>query len=271
MDRIRNPFAPGAGNPPPELAGRAAVLDDAEVLLGRLVIGRPVQGMILVGLRGVGKTVLLVKMKEIAESKQVKVHLAEAREGTSLPDLIVPGLRSILLSLSVIESAKEKARRATRVLASFLRSVKVSVDGVEYGFGIDPEIGAADSGDLEIDLPELFAAVGEAAKAAERPVLLLIDELQYLSEKEFSSLIMAMHRISQSNLPFSMIGAGLPQVLGLAGESKSYAERLFKYPKIGALADADARAAVRNPVLAEGARIHDEAVSEILKVTEGYP
>lgn len=271
MDPIRNPFAPGAGNPPPELAGRAALIQDVEVALGRLELGRSTQGSILVGLRGVGKTVLLVRLKEKAEEKGFKVHLAEAREGTSLPELIVPGLRSILFSLSTVEGAKDLSRRAIRVLRGFINGVKITVDDIEYGLSVNPETGVADSGDLEVDLPELFVAIGEAAKAASRPVVLLIDELQYLSEKEFSSLIMAMHKISQSNLPMLLIGAGLPQILGLAGESKSYAERLFRYPKIGALTNEDATLAILNPIRSEGSEIDASAVEKIIEVTEGYP
>lgn len=271
MDRVRNPFAPGAGNPPPELAGRAAVLEDVEVALRRLAAARPTQSSILVGLRGVGKTVLLVRIKDIAEARGYKTHSVEAHEGKTLPELITPGLRSILFSLSMVESAKDRARRALRVLKGFLAKVKFNINDLEIGLGIEAETGTADSGDLEADLPALFVAIGEAAKAAGQPVALLIDELQYLSETEFSALIMSIHRINQANLPMALVGAGLPQILGLAGESKSYAERLFKFPRIGALAEADAIDAVKKPVSAEGVAIDDDALTEILRVTESYP
>lgn len=271
MDRVRNPYAPGAGNPPPELAGRASVLDDASVALQRIAIGRAAQGSILVGLRGVGKTVLLVRIKEMAEELNYKTHIVEAHEAKSLPELIAPGLRSLLISLSAFENGKDKVRRGLRVLKSFVRNVKVTVGDFDLGLGIEPEAGVADSGDLEADLPNLFLAVGEAAKAVGHPVALFIDELQYLSEKEFSALIMAVHKISQSQLPLTLVGAGLPQILGLAGESKSYAERLFRYPKIGALEKSDAEAAIVGPAVAEGARIDANAIAEILKVTERYP
>ncbi|WP_075217702.1 AAA family ATPase [Mongoliimonas terrestris] len=271
MDRVRNPFAPGAGNPPPELAGRQTLLDDIATGLGRTAMGRPAQGTILVGLRGVGKTVLLVKAQELAEGLHYRTLLTEAREGRPLPDLIVPGLKSLLYSLSTIESAKELSKRAIRVLRSFVASIKISIDDFEYGLSVDPEPGVADSGTLESDLPDLFEAVGMAARAAGRPVLLLVDELQYFDEREFGSLIMAMHRISQKGLPIHFIGAGLPQILGLAGESKSYAERLFRYPRIGALATPDAHAAIVNPVEDEGAAIDEAAVRRIIEITEGYP
>src|SRR5690349_16560908 len=149
--------------------------------------------------------------------------------------------------MSIIEGAKEKARRGLRVLKSFLNGMKVQIHDVEFGLSIDPEHGAADSGDLETDLPALFVSVGEAARSAAKPFAILIDELQYLSQEEFSALIMSMHKITQANLPIILIGAGLPQILALAGESKSYTERLFKYPKIGELREEDARVAILKP------------------------
>jgi hypothetical protein len=271
MDPVRNPFAPGAGNPPPELAGRADVLADISIALQRVAISRPSQSSILVGLRGVGKTVLLVRTKAIAESQSYRTLLVEAHEGKKLTDLLLPGLQSTLYALSLVEGAKDKARRGLRVLKSFLSGLKVSVQDVDFSLSIDPEVGSADSGDLETDLPNLFAAVGEAAKSAGKPLAILIDELQYLSEPEFSALIMAMHKISQNSLPIILVGAGLPQILGLAGESKSYSERLFKYPKIGELQDEDAVTAVRKPIKEEGSYIEDGAVREILRISEKYP
>ncbi|HYF88439.1 ATP-binding protein [Azospirillum sp.] len=271
MDRVRNPYAPGAGNPPPELAGRSSVLDDARVALQRIAIGRAAQSSILVGLRGVGKTVLLVRIKEIAEEQSYKTHIVEAHEAKPFAELIAPGLRSLLLSLSRFENGKDKVRRGLRVLKSFLGSIKVKVGELDIELGIESETGVADSGDIEVDLPNLFLAVGDAAKAVGCPVALFVDELQYLSEKEFSALIMSIHKISQAQLPLTLIGAGLPQILGLAGESKSYSERLFRYPKIGALDEIDAEAAIAGPAIAEGASFKPEAIKEILRVTERYP
>jgi len=269
MDRVRNPYAPGAGNPPPELAGRSEVLETAETALARVALGRSVQFPILVGLRGVGKTVLLVRINELAEKAGYLTIDIEAHEGKTLPQLIVPGIRKALFSLSGIENAKEKARRALRILKGFLSGLTISVGDVEIG--VDAEAGVADSGDLEADLPEMLVSLGEAAGAAERPVAIIIDELQYLSSTEFSALIMAMHKINQRSLPLVLVGAGLPQILGLAGNSKSYAERLFTYPKIGALAEADALAAIVNPANDEGVEYDEDAVHEILRLTERYP
>ena len=271
MDPVRNPFAPGAGNPPPELAGRVQLLEYAEIALQRVEARRSTQSMILVGLRGVGKTVLLVRIKDQADALGFRTAFIEAHEGKSLAEMLLPSIRNLLFSLSMIEGAKEKARRGLRVLRGFLGGLKLSLGELDLEIGLDPERGFADSGDLENDLPNLLLVVAEAAQAAGRSVALLIDELQYFEQVEFSALIMAMHKISQSNLPFVMFGAGLPQVLALAGESKSYSERLFRYPAIGALSEMDAIAALRSPIEQEEAAITDRALARILEVTRAYP
>lgn len=271
MNRIYNPFAPGAGNPPPELAGRADVLSELNVALQRVAIGRPAQSSIMVGLRGVGKTVLLVRTKSMAEQQGYRALLIEAREGSRLSELLTPGLQSTLYAFSVVAEAKEQARRALRVLKSFLIGFKVRLQDLELSLSIEPEHGTADSGNLEADLPALLVAVGEAARSAGRPVVILIDELQYLSREEFSALIMSMHQINQQALPVLLVGAGLPQIPGLAGESKSYSERLFRFPQIGALLEEDARSAIEKPIRQEQADIEAEAVQAILTVSERYP
>ncbi len=271
MDPVRNPFAPGAGNPPPELAGRSLVIDQGLIAMRRIALGKSAQSLILVGLRGVGKTVLLVRLKALAEQLGYRASLVEAHEGKSLPELLIPVLRSALISLSMVEGAREKARRALRVLGGFIRSVKFTFAEIDVSLAVDAELGAADSGDIEADLPALFATVGEAARAANTPVAIFVDEMQYLSPKEFSALIMAIHRVSQDGLPILLIGAGLPQILGLAGESKSYAERLFKYPSIGALSRSDAHLAIFTPLEEEGVGIEAKALEEILDRTERYP
>ncbi|MBP1064837.1 hypothetical protein ABIE85_002627 [Bradyrhizobium diazoefficiens] len=271
MDPVRNPYAPGAGTPPPELAGRSALIDEATVALRRTQVGRPTQSPILVGLRGVGKTVLLVKINELADKEGFHTISVEAHEGKTLPELLAPGLRKVLISLSSVEAAKEYGRRGMRVFRSFLDAIKVKINDVELGLTISPEVGTADSGDIESDLPDLMLAIGQAAKAAKRPVALLIDELQYLSEGEFSALIMSIHKLNQSSLPVILIGAGLPQILGLAGTSKSYAERLFKFPEIGALDETDAINAIVNPAREEGASFERAAVNQILTLTQRYP
>jgi hypothetical protein len=269
MDPVRNPYAPGAGTQPPELAGRSAVLNDVQVVLSRIQQGRSSQSRILLGLRGVGKTVLLVRIKEVADDLGYKTCIVEANETKTLADLLAPGLREILFALSIRDAAKEKARRGLRVLKSFLSGLKISVGGVEMS--IEAEVGTADSGFLEADLAALFIAVAEAAKAGGTPVNILIDELQFLEQPEFSALIMACHRIAQVNLPMLVIGAGLPQVAGLAGEAKSYSERLFTFPPIGVLEPADAIAAMVNPAREEAVEYTEGALEEIMRITERYP
>lgn len=269
LDPVNNPFAPGAGTPPPELAGRDDIIDKAEIALKRIARQRPAQSQILTGLRGVGKTVLLNKIREKAESQKFIIVQAEAHEGKTLPELLTPALRQALLKISTFESAKAQARRALRVLKGFVGALKVKIQDVELS--LSPEHGVADSGDLEADLPELIVALGEAAKASGRPLVIIIDELQYLDDQEFSALIMAMHSVNQKSLPVILMGAGLPQILGLAGNSKSYAERLFIYPRVEALSAADAAVALINPIKKEGATIDSDAVQEALKITQRYP
>jgi AAA ATPase-like protein len=271
MDPITNPYVPGAGTPPPELAGRSRVLEQATVALARAKKGRSGKSLILVGLRGVGKTVLLVKIADLAGESGYEAMMIEAQEGKSLPSLIVPSLRKVLFALDRIALATEKAKRGLRVLRSFMNSVKISVGDVDFGLSIEPEKGTGDSGNLETDLSELFIAIGEAAKAGGKVVVICLDELQYLSELEFGALIMAIHRVNQLQLPVILVGAGLPQILGLAGESKSYAERLFDFPPIGALAVDDAKAAIEAPAAAESVQFTSGALDEILRVTERYP
>ncbi|ODN70070.1 ATP-binding protein [Methylobrevis pamukkalensis] len=271
MDPVKNPFVPGAGTPPPELAGRDALLKQAQVALARMKRGTPAKSMILVGLRGVGKTVLLVRIKEDAEQAGFKVLMTEAHEGKSLAALLIPQLRSLLYALDIIANAKEKVRRGLRVLRSFIGSIKITHSDIEYEIGVDPEVGVADSGDFEADLAALFVAVGEAARAGETAVVLLIDELQYLNEKEFGALIMAVHRINQERLPLILIAAGLPQILALAGNSKSYAERLFDFPRVEALAPEAARQALVEPVEPYDVTFSPAALDRLLAVTERYP
>ncbi len=271
MDPVRNPYAPGAGTPPPELAGRSDVIVSGTIALRRIAAERPAQSIILVGLRGVGKTVLLNKLNDVANDLKFRSTMVEAHEGKTLPELLVPGLRNILYALSTIENAKEKARMGLRVLKSFLSSIKINIENIDMGLSIDAEKGTADSGDIETDLPELISIVAEAAKSAKTPVSIFVDELQYLSPHEFSALIMSIHKTNQRALPVILIGAGLPQIHGLAGNSKSYSERLFLFPEIGALDPEDAVTAITNPAQREGVTYEKRAVDEILRATHRYP
>ena len=271
MDEIRNPFSPGAGTPPPELAGRNVLLDRVKILLARVREGRPEKSVLLVGLRGVGKTVLLNELEILAEQAGYKTILLEAHDSKSLSALLAPPLRKLLLSLDRLSNVSDKTRRGLRVLKGFVNGVKLTVGDLEIGLDIEAEAGTADSGDLEADLPELFIAVAEAAQDRKIPVAILLDEIQYLSAKELSALIMAMHKMAQKRLPLVLIGAGLPVLPGLAGESKSYAERLFDFPELGPLLAVDAWHALRDPAQDEGADFTDEALDEIVRLTQGYP
>lgn len=272
MDPLHNPFSPGAGTPPPELAGRSDLLNQALTTLARVKLGRAEKSIMLIGLRGTGKTVFLYEVSKLAEKEGYHAVMIEAHEKKSLPEILLPELRRILFSLDNGETSA-KVKRAFRVLKSFLSNVKVSVkiQDIDLGIGIDPEKGAADSGDLESDLAQVFIALGEAAQDRKTTVAIIIDELQYLSEEELSSLIMAVHKISQKSLPVVIIGAGLPQLVGKAGRAKSYAERLFDYPELGPLKNDDAKAALQEPVRIEGVSFTQDALNEIINVTEGYP
>lgn len=271
MDKIRNPFSPGAGSPPPELAGREGIFEQARVLLGRVRSRRPEKSILMTGLRGVGKTVLLNEIERMAQRDGYRTISVEAHEGKHLALLLAPQLRRLLFELDRIAGAGDKVRRGIAVLKSFVGAIKVSVGEVEIGLDIEPEPGSADSGDLEVDLPDLFAAVAEAAEERQTAVAVFIDEIQYFSPPELSALIMAMHKMQQRQLPLALLGAGLPILPGLAGESKSYAERLFSFPDIGPLAEADAAKALRDPIRAAGEEIDADALREIFGLTKGYP
>lgn len=271
MDELRNPFSPGAGTPPPELAGRKVILDRAEILLKRTQIGRHAKSILLTGLRGVGKTVLLNEVNQLAKELGVERVFIEAHEDKTLAELLAPQLRGLLFSLDRMEGAKEKVRRGLAALRGFIGGIKMGIPEFQVGIDIEPEKGVADSGDLEFDLPQLFVVVGEAAASRKAHVVLLIDELQYLKEKELSSLIMAMHKVQQESLPIVLVGAGLPLLPRLAGESKSYAERMFDFPELGPLAPADAARALTEPIVGEGESIEQDAVDEVVRITQGYP
>ena len=269
MDPYRNPFAPGAGSRPPELAGRDDILEKVKIACGRALRGRNARSMMLLGLRGTGKTVLLNEIGRIAESQGYFISKIEAPEQQSLARLLYPEMRKVLRSLSTIDAAKQLAMYGLKGLRGFASIFKIDVGGAEIS--IEPEPGLADSGDLQFDLPDIFTAIGKAAQAGSKGWVLLIDEVQYLAESDLSALIVAIHRMSQEGLPVIMVGAGLPQIARLAGEAKSYSERLFLYPGVGPLDQAAARLAVGKPIADEEADIAPDALSEIVIRTHGYP
>ncbi len=271
MDPIKNPFSPGAGSPPPELVGRDPALEQARILLGRIMQKRSEKSMLLTGLRGVGKTVLLNEIERLAKKNDYRTIFIEAHENKALGPLLVPYLKTLLFDLDRIAGISGKVKRGLAVLRSFVNAIHVSVGDVTFGLGVEPEKGSADSGDLEIDLPNLFVAIGEAAEDRGAAVAILIDEIQYFSQKELGALIMAMHKVQQRQLPLLLLGAGLPILPGLAGEAKSYAERLFSFPDIGALSEDDATTALKEPAQAAGVIFDSSALKEIFRLTKGYP
>jgi hypothetical protein len=270
MDPARNPFAPGAGSPPPELAGREVLLDAVALTLTRIRAGRSAKSVLMVGLRGVGKTVLLDRMRDNAEEAGIQTVRIEAPESRSLPGMLAPELRTALLRLSRKEQAKDLAIRALRGLAGFAGALKVKYQDIEVGLDFEPEPGLADNGDLEHDLQDLFEAVGAAAQADGTALAIFIDELQYVQEEELAALIVALHRVAQRRMPVVLVGAGLPQLRGRMGRAKSYAERLFDFPEVGPLAREAAELAIIKPIRDEGEEIAADAVAQILSTTQGY-
>jgi hypothetical protein len=270
MDARSNPYAPGAGSRPPELAGREAVIERVAVALDRIRAGRHAQSAILVGLRGVGKTVLLNEMRRAADSRGIVTVPIEAPEGRALPALLVPALRTALLRLDRGQAAMTMAKRGLGALARFVKAFKLSYGELEASLDLG-EVGVADNGDLEADLIDLLDIVGAAASERGTAVALFIDELQYVPEVELAALITALHKARQNDRPVTLVGAGLPQIIGLAGRAKSYAERLFLFEVIGPLDAAAAAAALTRPAAAEGVSFTDDALSELLSVTSGYP
>ena len=269
MDPVSNPFAPGAGSRPPALTGRDEIIENAQVALKRVAARRHAKSMMLLGLRGVGKTVLLVRIGEIAEDEGFATVLIEAPEERRLAGLLVPKLRALLYKLSAVDKARNLANRGLAALRNFASMFKVSY--AEFEVGVEAHPGLAASGDLETDVTDLLVAVAEAAEAAGRPAAILIDEVQYLEEEDLGALIVALHRIGQKNLPLILFGAGLPQLAAVSGEVKSYAERLFDFPGVGPLDDAAAAAAIREPVEEMGVKIKTAALDLIVERTEKYP
>lgn len=271
MDERMNPYAPGAGTPPPELAGRGSLIERASISLDRIRGRRSARSFIFHGLRGVGKTVLLNKVRQSAEARGIACVQIEAPEDRSLPALLAPPLRAALIKLSKGAAIRAGLEKSLMALAGFAGAMKAKYRDLEFGMDFKPEKGLADSGDLETDLGDLLGNIGAASVEHGTAVVLFIDELQYVKEEQLAALITALHRASQNQLPVTMVAAGLPQLVGQTGKAKSYAERLFEFIRIDSLDDEAARAALCVPAEKEGARYSEQAVEEILKQTKGYP
>jgi len=267
MDPFKNPFRPGAGTPPPALIGRDELIEKYSVALHRTLSGRPGKSVMPIGLRGVGKTVLLNRFEQLAREAGLQTGFLEAPDTGEFKRLLATRLRSILVGLDQ-GSVSQAVKRAMGILKSFTYTLP---DGMSISLSVDPVVGSADSGVLSEDTTDLLMAVGEAVKDRETGLLLAIDEVQYLTAEELAALISAIHRTVQLSLPVILVGAGLPQLPGLAGSAKSYAERLFDFPHIGPLARTDAQAALELPVQAQGVGFSAGALDELLDCTHGYP
>jgi len=267
MDEFANPYRPGAGTKPPALMGRNELIRQFETTLGRARSGRPGKSVMTVGLRGVGKTVLLNAFASMAERTGYVVAFVEASDAGDFRTLLSVNLRKLLFELDR-GSVSRAVMKALRVLKSFTLQLP---DGSSIQLDPEPLRGEADSGHLDEDLTDLLVAVGEAARDRDRAVLIAVDEVQYLLDAELSALIVAVHRTTQLDLPLVLVGAGLPQLPGLAGEARSYSERLFEFPEIGSLDHEDARQALAVPAIENGVAFADDALDEIVRASQGYP
>jgi hypothetical protein len=268
MDPLVNPYSMGAGNPPRALTGREAQTKQFRTLVGRLGHGRNDQSMIVFGLRGVGKTVLLLEFESIADaSGWTAPDPIEIRSDTNFRAELADAAYQALLRLDRRRALGERLKSFTRLLSGF--KVGASTEGsLEFSF----EAGAVggSTGNLERDLTNLFVELGETAQAHETGVVFLIDEMQFLKREELEAIAAAMHRMSQKQLPIALAGTGLPQLPGLMVDAKSYAERLFSYPEIGPLSSDAARQALVEPADAESVTYEDDALTRIVELSDGY-
>ena len=271
MDPRTNPYAPGAGTIPPELAGRNEIIEKINIQLDRCKNGFAYRSFLMVGLRGVGKTVLLNHLALTAEANKFAVVAIETPEKRSLPALLIPALRSLLIRLSKGDSSEKLTKKTLKVLGGFVSAMKLQYNDIEFSLDLGHEPGIADSGDLENDLIDLFIELGKAAQNKKTAIVLFIDEIQYIDENQFGALIMALHKCSQLQLPITVVGAGLPQLVAQAGRAKSYAERLFEYPIIGTLPKDAAKNALVVPAAKSAVKFNNDALDEIILKTECYP
>ncbi|MCK5137810.1 MAG: ATP-binding protein [Bacteroidales bacterium] len=266
MDPVDNPYTPGAGTPPPELAGRKSILSAAENAIKRTIGGKAAKSQLMLGLRGVGKTVVLNRINQIAENEGCQTAIFEADPDHSLPELLTLQLHRLLLKLDRRKKVGNDIQKTFSYLRGFASTFRVKYG--EFEVGLTNEL---TTGDLTIDLADLFVLIGKASKRRNMVSVILIDELQYVEREDLGALIMALHKILQLQLPLIFFGAGLPQLAKLAGDTKSYAERLFDYPEIDKLDDKSATQAIIYPAKREKVEFEPDAVDLIISETEGYP
>jgi len=268
LNPVLNPYAPGAGTRPPALVGRDALLDAFDVKLQRAVAGLAENPMMLVGLRGVGKTVLLNAFVDVAEARGLPVARGEITDTYGFPAMVARMARSTLYALSLGERVRGRTARALGVVKAF--SLKIP-GAVEVDVELDPVRGRADSGDLAADLTDLFDELGRASREHDKAVVLALDEAQELGRVELGALLSALHHVAQDRLPVVCVCAGLPQLQGRAGEAKSYAERLVEFVTVDSLEEADAAAALTIPAADFDVSFSSEAIERIVTQTGGYP
>ena len=271
MSPLENPFAPWAGVRPPELAGRDELLDSIHVAAERTRRKLAARSVLLIGLRGVGKTVVLDRAQERAAVAGLTTVMVEASDRSPLPAVLAAELHGALLRLSRQRRVRALVTRALGVLAGFAAALKVKYGDVELGIGAPVEPGVADSGDLELDLVALFETLGAAASASDTALFVIVDELQYVPKAELAALCAALHRAAQRRLPLLLAGAGLPQLRAQVAEAKTYAERLFEFREVGPLDERASADAVAKPIRAQQADIAPDALSMIVAETRGYP
>ena len=270
---MNNPYTPNAGATPEIVIGRDELLEDFSVLLRRLDRGRTNQSMIVTGLRGVGKTVLLGEFRQIAEEFKWKVLELEASKhnDSHFRQTVYSQLRTALFQISPKAKWGDKAKKAAQVLQSFSLSIDPESGAPTLSLDVSPAEGFADHGNLTLDMTDVLVAIGEAAKDHGTGLVMLFDEVQFLSQSQLEAVIQAIHKSVQRKLPVTFVGAGLPQIAELAGDAKSYAERLFKFPKISSLDKADAGKALAEPAHLEGVKFDEDALDRAFELTEGYP
>jgi hypothetical protein len=270
MDPRKNPYAPGAGTKPPVLVGRDKQIESFDILLERLENGYVEQSMIITGLRGVGKTVLLDVFREKAEARDWATVEWEVEKNAAFAPKMAAHVRRALLQIAPKAKWTDRVLRAASILKSF--TVTFNPDGaMTAGLDIDALAGSGDSGELSEDLSDLFVAIGEAAQDRGVGVVFLVDEIQFLRPPELEALIVALHKCTRRSLPITLVGAGLPQIPRLAGEAKSYSERLFRFPQIGELDASDARDALVLPAAELDVEFGSAAVDFMVAYTQGYP